>query len=696
MTSPAQQECFASQPTANPVNASSKSPKAGPAASEKTDHDVAPLAKPVDMFSNRDSILPDRWGAEFESPEGTAGWWSRLTFGWMTPVFRVGWKRHLDAEDVWRLGPSWRVASLSAEFDAAWQQELLAEKERAAAPEPDPFLPKSRRPRPPRGASLWRAMYHSWFWRMAPIGILKFTSDMATMFSPLMAKYILDFVANSRADQAGQDGDYPRVDALPPIWNGYALGLRDVCWGDGERSLSLGIVTHLLHPITILTRSSLFLLPLSVPSLRYAFGLYVMQILASLLLNYFFQVVSTQGMALRAALTSTLYRKSLRLSASARKEFNVGKVMTIVATDTTRVETFLLYVHLIWTAPVQVFVLTVLICSQLGLPALAGIAILVLFSPIQSRLMRSLGALRREVAPITDSRVKLFSEILQGMRVIKFFGWEEPFLEKVEGIRAQEVQRILKRSLTTAFITAIAFGIPVLSASVAIVIYGATNSLDPTKVFPALTWFGQLRVPLMFLPQGIVAWADFRVALDRISRLLLAPELDPQPPIDPDADHAVSVTNADFAWDVPDATASAATPATPSNGDSKLASENSNSIPAPELPLPTLRNITLAIPHGALTAIVGAVGSGKSSLLNALIGEMKCTAGAITLAGSLGYCPQQAWIQNASLRDNILFGKEFDRTRYLEAVRDCALIKDLEVLPDGDLTRVGEKGVNLS
>ncbi|CAG8849503.1 14484_t:CDS:1, partial [Racocetra persica] len=109
-----------------------------------------------------------------------------------------------------------------------------------------------------------------------------------------------------------------------------------------------------------------------------------------------------------------------------------------------------------------------------------------------------------------------------------------------------------------------------------------------------------------------------------------------------------------------------------------------------------LRNINVSIPRGKLIAIIGSVGSGKSSLLSALVGEMKKIKGEVLLGGNIGYCPQTAWIQNATLRDNVTFGLQFDEEKYRQVIKDCCLEPDLKVLPAGDLTEIGEKGINLS
>ncbi len=311
--------------------------------------------------------------------------------------------------------------------------------------------------------------------------------------------------------------------------------------------------------------------------------------------------------------------------------------------------------------------------------------------------------------------------------MLKFFTWETPFLQKTNELRDREVKQIFRRSIIQAFVSTIIFAVPVLCSALAFIVYGILNSgLDPSRVFSALAWFNLLRFPLMFLPNVIVGSAEFKIATGRIQELLFAPELEQVvEKLGPDAPNAVEVVQADFMWEVSEEKARPSAPsekspitvvpvvpaavvadeAAAAAADAVAAIDGTATSPAPTAEadfLPeakadvTLKHIDFAIPKGTLVGICGAVGSGKSSLLNALIGEMKRTCGSVRLAGKVGYASQQAWIQNASVRDNILFGLPMDRDRYQHAIKVCSLEKDLEILPDRDLTQIGERGINLS
>ncbi|KAJ3098441.1 hypothetical protein HDU96_011094, partial [Phlyctochytrium bullatum] len=497
---------------------------------------------------------------------------------------------------------------------------------------------------------------------VAPIGLLKFFADLCSVFSPLFVKYIIEYVQRRDTSNVG---------------NG------------------IGLIA----------------------------GLFVVQVIGMLLLAQFFQNATVAGMHVRTTLASVVYRKSLRLSAAARQEFGAGKIINVVATDCNRIEMFMTFIHILWAAPIVILLIICFLCSQLGWAALVGISVLFISMPIQGKVMKTLMSVRKEVAPITDKRVKLTAEVLQGIR----------------SLRSAEIALVFKRSLFQAFVLTIAFAIPVLAAVVALVVFGATNPLDAAKVFSSLSWLASLRIPLMFLPQLITGWADFKVAVGRVQEVLVAPELEQQPAVDPSLPYALGIPDGEFTWETPKPEEPPAGkkgalgfmgpggfpsggpgmgpgptgpggPGGPSGpggpGGSggflglfrkKSAKGPKPGVKKPQAPVtPALKNINLTLKRGELVAVVGAVECGKSSLLSAIVGEMKRTKGSLSFSGSTGYVPQTAWIQNTTLEQNITFSLPYDPVRYRHVIQACALESDLRVLPDGDQTSIGERGINLS
>ena len=399
----------------------------------------------------------------------------------------------------------------------------------------------------------------------------------------------------------------------------------------------------------------------------------------------------------RGALYAVVYRKATKLSAYSRINFNGGKVTNIISTDVNRIEQFLIIALSSYTAPIQVLGISALLIAVLGPSALVGIGLLILLGPLQKNLMGYLFKLRKTVAPITDKRVKGTQEILEGIRVIKFFAWEKPYLDQLKALRLQELALILKRSLIQAFVMMIAFSVPVLASSLSFVVYGLTNPLNPAILFASLAWFNQLRFPLMLLPRILAGYADFKIGMTRITELLQADEVSDYVERVEDASFGIEIKNGTFKWQIDEKESAKDTAA--AGSDKEKTGEF------------CVRDVSLTVPKGKLIALVGPVGSGKSTILQSLVGETQKEEGSVRVSGSIGYAPQLAWIQNATVKENILFGRPYDDARYRKVINgkvqaeiisntnhkiDCCLERDLEILPDGDNTDIGEKGINLS
>jgi ABC-type multidrug transport system fused ATPase/permease subunit len=372
--------------------------------------------------------------------------------------------------------------------------------------------------------------------------------------------------------------------------------------------------------------------------------------------------------------------------------------------------------------------------------------------------MKKMLALRRGAMVWTDKRAKLIQELLGGMRIIKFFAWEIPYLDRINQIRRQELKKIRSLLITRAITMAVATSLPVLATVIAFSAYAYTvnDNRDPATIFTSLTLFNLLRMPLMLLPVALATATDARNAFDRLREVFLAERISRTYEIDINAKNAVQVTNGTFMWEseppkeegskkekkeaAKKAVKERKAGQTPSahKKESKMPWKKTGSIAAQDqsadqshdkealigdvtdvaVPVPApgtdestaarpgsgtatpkepqIKDISFSIPRGQLCAIVGPVGSGKSSLLSAMIGEMKILGGNVTFGGRVGYCPQQAWIQNATVKNNILFGQPYDEARYQKAIFDSCLTSDLDMLPHGDMTEIGEKGITLS
>ncbi|KAI8612944.1 P-loop containing nucleoside triphosphate hydrolase protein [Chytriomyces sp. MP71] len=472
---------------------------------------------------------------------------------------------------------------------------------------------------------------------------------------------------------------------------------------DGAISCTSLIMKWLL--VAIIASQSADPPPAHVPYL-YALGFFLLSGTSSLLNAFVFQHSSKVAVAAKGMITAAIYRKSLKLNGVGRAQFSSGKILNHVASDIARLEMSLNTFNMTWTAPFYFFITIGLLMVIIGPSGLAGIGFLFLCMPLQALMIRRLMLLRGAIAPVTDKRIKLSSEILQGIRIIKYFSWEDTFSTHVDLIREREELGLVRNAaFIRSIISCLGFALPAVSASITFLVYGALNAqLGAVQIFASLALFNQLRQHVMWLPLQISALGDSVISFRRLQELFDAPEVDFHPLVNPDAEFGVEVVDAEFEWEA------APPPAEVEEGKGKKGRKNSKKAAAaatasvPPVSVkedafvarPTLRNINLKCPKGELTCIVGAVGSGKSSLLASLISELKCNRGSVVFSGNVGYTPQQAWIVNATVKENILFGRAYDAERYERVVNACCLSQDFKILPNGDMSEIGERGINIS
>ncbi|KAI9102284.1 hypothetical protein K1719_023486 [Acacia pycnantha] len=296
------------------------------------------------------------------------------------------------------------------------------------------------------------------------------------------------------------------------------------------------------------------------------------------------------------------------------------------------------------------------------------------FPPFRNKLETECGTINREkfqdnIMESKDGRMKATSEILRNMRILKLQGWEMKFLSKVIELRKKEEGWLRKYFYTSAITTFVFWGAPTF---VSVATFGTCAlmgiPLESGKILSALATFRILQEPIHNLPDTISIIAQTKVSLDRIASFLRLDDLQSDV-IDKlrrgSSNTAIEVVNGNFSWD--------------------LSSSNT-----------TLKGLNLTVTQGMRVAVCGTVGSGKSSLLSCILGEVPKVSGTIRVCGSKAFVAQSPWILSGKIEDNILFGKEMDRERYEKVLEACSLKKDLEILPFGDQTIIGERGINLS
>eukprot|EP01117_Protostelium_nocturnum_P013244 TRINITY_DN4935_c0_g1_i4.p1 TRINITY_DN4935_c0_g1~~TRINITY_DN4935_c0_g1_i4.p1 ORF type:complete len:1039 (-),score=239.18 TRINITY_DN4935_c0_g1_i4:20-3136(-) len=308
-----------------------------------------------------------------------------------------------------------------------------------------------------------------------------------------------------------------------------------------------------------------------------------------------------------------------------------------------------------------------LLYRLLSWSSLAGVMVMILLIPLNSKLARYMGKLHKQVMVLRDKRTKGMNEILSGIRIIKFFAWEESFINRTFTIRSKEVEIMRKNLLIRSITIFLSISGPIFVSTATFAVYTLLgNRLTPEKAFSALALFNILKIPISLLPNIITSLVEARVSTKRLINFLSAEELDCNAVVvNENVNSAVKLEDGIWNW-------------------------KENSFPH------ILDQITIDIPRGKLVAIVGPVGSGKSSLLSAILGDIPKLHGNVYVNGNIAYVAQQAWIQNATLRENITFGSPFDQKRYDHVLKVCHLQADIDILLHGDSTEIGEKGINLS
>ncbi|XP_023294641.2 multidrug resistance-associated protein 1 isoform X2 [Lucilia cuprina] len=399
----------------------------------------------------------------------------------------------------------------------------------------------------------------------------------------------------------------------------------------------------------------------------YAVLLFVLAATQTIILGQYFHRMFTVGLRIRTALINAIYRKALVISNATRKESTVGEIVNLMAVDAQRFMDLTTYLNMLWSAPLQIGLALFFLWQLLGPSVLAGLAVMIILIPVNGVIANRIKTYQIRQMKYKDERVKLMNEVLSGIKVLKLYAWEPSFEKQVLEIREKEIATLKSTAYlnaSTSFLWSCAPFLVSLVTFATYVLIDENNVLDATKTFVSLSLFNILRFPLTMLPMLISNMVQTQVSVQRINKFMNSEELDPNNvQHDPKKPNPLSIVNGSFSW-----------------GDDDV----------------TLKNINIEVKKNTLCAIVGTVGSGKSSVIQAFLGEMEKISGSVNTVGSIAYVPQQAWIQNATLRENILFGKEYDRKRYNRVIDACALRADIDMLSAGDKTEIGEKGINLS
>ncbi|CAK8573420.1 unnamed protein product [Lathyrus sativus] len=377
------------------------------------------------------------------------------------------------------------------------------------------------------------------------------------------------------------------------------------------------------------------------------------------------------GLKVKSLLTAAIYKKQLRLSNSARLAHSSGEIMNYVTVDAYRIGEFPYWFHQTWTTSFQLCISLVILFRAVGLATIASLVVIVITVLCNTPLAKLQHKFQSKLMVAQDERLKATSEALVNMKVLKLYAWETSFKNSIEGLRNEELKWLSAVQLRKAYNTFLFWSSPVLvSAATFGACYFLKVPLHANNVFTFVATLRLVQDPIRTIPDVIGVVIQAKVAFARILKFLEAPELQSENIgkrcSEDNTRGSISIKSAEFSW------------------------ENNN------VSNPTLRNVNLEVRPGQKVAICGEVGSGKSTLLAAILREVPIAQGKIDVYGKFAYVSQTAWIQTGSVRDNILFGSPMDVQKYQKTLHRSSLVKDLELFPHGDLTEIGERGVNLS
>nr|KAG5685655.1 hypothetical protein BaRGS_020897 [Batillaria attramentaria] len=400
-----------------------------------------------------------------------------------------------------------------------------------------------------------------------------------------------------------------------------------------------------------------------------ACSFFVASFTATCIYHQSMHIVLPLGMRVKSSIISAVYGKALAMSHESKRKSTVGEIVNLMSIDCQRVQDATAFLYLTWSAPLTIIIAMYQLWGVLGPASLAGLGVMLLVIPVNAIVVSRQRKLQIATMRIKDQRLKTMAEVLNGIKVLKLYAWEPAFQDKVLFHRNKELRNlklIAYLNACTSFVWTLVPYLVTLASFATYILTSDSGYLDASKAFVSLSLMNIMRRPINLIPQVIPRIIQAAVSLRRVNTFLNWGDLDSDNVTrDPDADNVLSIENGTFTWDN-------------------------------TMPKPTLQNISLAIPQGKLVAVVGPVGCGKSSLLAAMLGEMEKLKGKVTTKDSIAFVPQEAWIQNLTLRDNITFGKPLSRRRYDQVVQACALESDFKILVGGDMTEIGEKGINLS
>ncbi|KAL7747806.1 hypothetical protein RI367_006741 [Sorochytrium milnesiophthora] len=570
-------------------------------------------------------------------PEPAVSLFSRASFMWMTPMLLKGWKKTLVHDDLYNIGTKFESVALTEDYH---RLEAKTSKQSQRL-----FWGLIRRHRFPL--------------------IISMLAEAAGLALTLIKPYLLQRLIQFVSSQKGANGQPPE-----PMQNGY------------------------FYVVLI------FLLSLVIPIAQ----------------QQAMHKAVQASMRMKITLVHAIYEKALRLSNTAKDKQGASNVANHFSVDTEDLTMFLQTANSIWTTPVTIAFALYFLYGLLGAAAFCALGIMFVFMPVLQTSMAFAVKYEKIKKENMDKRIKLVTDSINAMKMVKLYVTESFFYKRIVEYRTNEQRALQKFWGFLSVIIGIMNCAPVLITVTSFAVFAATakngQTLTSDRLFPALGYLGIIQEPLGNFFMIFAGISHSLVAYRRIAKFMDSEEVDPTA-VDrtfsgaSQSDVALSVTDGCFAWKTAEEAKPEEEPKKAKKEPKKAKKEATS--PASKVDAETaavelkeivpdfeLRDINMSVQAGALVAIVGRVGQGKTALLHAILGEMVKLSGSVSLNGSVAYASQQPWIFNGSVRENILFGATYDEKKYNTVLEACSLVTDLQILPNGDQTLIGDKGVNLS